>query len=329
MGLGKIDLRCLKQTEIVKYDNQANFNKYLTEIGKLRPLSREEEIETFKEIELTGSKVAIDKICKHNMLFVISVARRMYKIIPKSTSLTFEDLVSEGNMGLCVAVQRFDYKTGNKFISYAVWYIKQHMLACIQAHIKTIRIPNSARLIVTNFYTIEELLEQKLTRKPTISEVFDEMVKEDKISSSYDKSKLEELLKMSRFESSLNEIVGESKNETKKIELCELIKNDDEPIDEQYVLKERYSMLHNMMESLPHNIKTYLNDFYGLDGKEPLTLKQMSEKHDESPDVISSRIKKYLRFLKAKNKDKKEFFFPAPDYEELIRDRDENTIYCI
>ena len=319
-------------TNIITYNNVENFNKYLNEIAKLRPLSREEEVAIFKEIERTGDKRLIDKICKHNMLFVVAVARKVYNLHPTISSLTFEDLVSEGNMGLCTAIQKFDYTTGNKFISYAVWHIKQQMLACIQNHLKTIRIPSSARKIVNSYNKREAILEQRFGRTPTTVEVFEELLKSDELSVTYDVAKLDELMKMNRFETSLNDLISaRGSSPSDKTEIGELIENDDPKADEQYIQKERHQLLYDLIEKLPRHIKAYFTDYYGLNGTPTLDLKEMGLKYDEEPHVIKHRMDKYLLNLRHINRSKKEFFFPAPDYDEvrMLRGRDKDTIYLI
>jgi RNA polymerase primary sigma factor len=221
---------------IVVANNKEIFNRYLIEIEKLKPLTKEEEVCLFKQIETNDDQTAIDKICKHNLLFVVSVARSYAKTLPKS-SLTLEDLVSEGNIGLCLAIRKFDYKTGNKFISYAVWWIRQHILKCIQDNIKSIRIPSNIRTVINKYNKKESNLEQIFNRKPTTLEVFESMLEDGNNVSSA--QKLDDILDVSTFEKSLNSLVIMDGT----VELGGLIKSDELPVDIQLIGKERSELI--------------------------------------------------------------------------------------
>jgi len=161
-----------------------HIGEHLNEIAKFRPLSREEEAETFKLIKL-GDQRAIDKICKHNLLFVVSVAKRYSVMLGASSTLTLEDLISEGNIGLFIAINKFNPEEGNKFISYAVWWIKQCILASIQNNIKNIRIPSSVRSELNKINRKEQQLTQLFERSPSSIEIFEAMVDDGEMTQYY------------------------------------------------------------------------------------------------------------------------------------------------
>ena len=144
----KIDSKNIVRTVV---DNRQNFNKYLVELRKTPVLSSAEEIALFRRFK-AGDKSAEAQIIKANLLFVITVAKQYSSLVNK-TSLTLEDLVSEGNLGLIKAVHRFEPDRGFKFISYAVFWIKQAILDCLQHNIKTVRLPSSAQLIINRAWT--------------------------------------------------------------------------------------------------------------------------------------------------------------------------------
>jgi len=291
---------------IVTPNSSEIFNRYMVEITKLKPISREEELELFKKIELNGDKRAIDIICKHNLLFVVSVARKYSKLVSTSR-LTLEDLVNEGNLGLYTAISSFDYHTGNKFISYAVWYIKGYILNFISENIKSIRIPNSIISIVNKSRKQEEKLEQKLNRNPTTLEVFNSMVKDGVIKESYTESKLNQSNILHKHDKSLSSPVGNG--EYDDLELADLIKCDDLEPETVLLEKERTIKIASLLNNIPDKIKSYFIDYFGLNGEEQLSITEMAIKYDEGRDTIKARIDKYIRKLKDRHRDNREYFY--------------------
>ncbi len=293
----------MDSNNIMNPNNRDIFNKYLAEISKLQPLSKDEEIDLFKQIEINkDNQQAIDKLCKHNLLFVVSVAKKYSKTIDKS-SLTLEDLVNDGNIGLCIAVRRFDYKTGNKFISYAVWWIQAMILKSIQDNVKSIRIPQNARLILTKIKKQEDKLEQKFSRYPTTLEIFEGMVEDGDTKANDTVYKMDELINISTFEKSLNSLISvDGSTELGEMVVCEELKP-----DELLLAQEKNKLITSILDSLPDLIKNYFIDFYGFSGEKPLTVVQMGEKYDDIPATIRLRMGKYLRQLKHTNRTKKRF----------------------
>ena len=280
------------------------FKKYMLEISKLKPLSREKEVELFKKIKLNGDKEAIDTICKHNLLFVVSVARKYSKQIVASR-LTLEDLVNEGNVGLYTAINTFDYRTGNKFISYAVWYIRGYIINFIKNNIKTIRTPQSIFNIVRKSKVQEEKLAQKLGRMPTSLEVFNSMVKDGILKETYTEVKLNEGNIGYGFEKSLSTPIGEDGD----TELSDLIKSDSLEPETELLEKERGDKIYMLLHRLPDKIKNYFVDYFGLNGNERLSLTKMSIKYGEGRETIKTRIDKYLRQIRGRNRGNREYFF--------------------
>lgn len=306
-------------------NDRNNYNRYIKEISKLGPLTREEEQALFKEYKMTGNPAIKEKICKHNLLFVFSVAKRYASLIPNST-LTLEDLIDEGNLGLCIAVDKFDYETGNKFISYAVWWIRQQIIASIQDNYKTIRLPNSIRNVIRNIEKKESELVQQLGREVTSEEIF-HALSDTRVSSPH---VIDELLKMNSFESSLNKTIRPDE----QIERIDLINSDDNTPHESLEVKEREDLLNEILSKLPDRVQNYMTDYFGLGGAEQLTLKQMGEKYDCTASGIKQTIDKYLRRMKYNNRQLGKYLFPTPDYsfEREWRKRNkehDNTTYLL
>lgn len=305
-------------------NNKEVFNRYLAEIAKFRPLSREEEIETFKQVE-AGSQAAVDKICRHNLLFVVSVAKRYSSIIGQST-LTLEDLVNEGNMGMILAVRKFDYREGNKFISMAVWWIKQSILTCIQRNVKSIRIPSNIRGVINKISRKENSLEQALGRTPTTLEIFEAMLEDKELTDKDSPEKLDEYLKMSRFERSLDTFV----NDEETTQLNQMVQCPDATPQAQMEAKERVQFLMEMLERIPPRARSFIKDYYGI-GTEQLTFREIAENNELTPEAVRQVVNKFIRRLRGSNRDKESYFFPTPDYafKKQFPDFDRNARYLI
>jgi len=299
----------LKNSVVIANPNDKdNFNRYLLEIGKLSPLTREQEVEAFKQIE-AGDEKAIELICKHNLLFVVSVAKR-YSVMLRNTSITLEDLISEGNIGLIGSITKFDYIAGNKFISFAVWGIKQKILACIQKNVKSIRIPSNIAAIHSKMKKKETSLEQILCRKPTTIELFEAMLDDGDLTENDRVSTLDEIFKMTNFETSLNSLAFQDE----EVELQELLKCEDAEPHDVLVEEERKELALNLIKDLPEKIKEYAYDYFGLYGREQLDIAKMSEKYNRNGDNIRQDLFKHLRNVKTKNYKSLKFFFPTPNY---------------
>ena len=162
-------MRQLKITKQITGRESYAMDKYLQEIGKIRVLSPEEEADLAKRTR-TGDQVAREKLISGNLRFVVSVAKQY-----QNHGLTLGDLINEGNLGLIKAAECFDETKGFKFISYAVWWIRQAILQAIAEHARLIRLPlNKISMInkVNHCYTV---LEQEFQREPTEEEVAEKM----------------------------------------------------------------------------------------------------------------------------------------------------------
>ena len=286
---------------IVNPSNRASFVKYLSYIAKYSPLTREKEIELFRRIKENNDEFAREMICRHNMLFVVSVARSYVATTAASTTLTLEDLVCEGNMGLYEAIDNFDPDSGNKFISYAVWKIRHRILESIKNNMKTIRMPHSMYKELNDVYDKKSRLEQELGRSVTLFETFDKLAENGETRKSDTYSRLAHLDRMSKFEKSLNSTFGEDG----EIEISETIKSDDLSAHDEIVNDEKKDFINKMLNQLPDDVLKYFIDYYGLSGEDRMTFKQISEKYGVSDDVVNNKVKLYLKILKRDNK--KEF----------------------
>lgn len=156
------------KNQITKKDNEA-FGLYLRDISKIKPLTLQEEID-LAILAQQGDEDAIQKLAKGNLRFVVSVAKQY-----QHCGVPLSDLVSAGNIGLVKAAKRFDHTRGFKFISYAVWWIRQSITIAISEYLKTIRLPVNCEEAINEFSKVEEKLEQELGRKPSTDEVIDKL----------------------------------------------------------------------------------------------------------------------------------------------------------
>lgn len=288
---------------IANPNDRDNFNRYMLEISKNKPFSKDKEVELFKELELTGDQKIVDKLCLHNLLFVVSVAKQ-YASVVHYTSLTLEDLINEGNIGLYLAIKKYDYKIGNKFISFAVWNIKAKIIASINNNLKSIRIPTSALDVLNKSNKLVSKMEQDLERTPTSNEVFDVMIENGDISNRNNVENYESLIAVNLFEERLNAPINDDTDE-----FIDVIKSEEPEPEDELLHKERKEILAKMLENLSPHIMSYFNDFYGLDGQKTLNLVEMGEKYGMSSATIKQRMDKNLRRIRMKNRRNRSVFF--------------------
>lgn len=160
-------MRQLKITKQVTNRETASLDKYLLEIGRVDLITAEEEVELAQKIK-EGDKKALEKLTKANLRFVVSVAKQY-----QNQGLSLPDLINEGNVGLIKAAKRFDESRGFKFISYAVWWIRQSILQALAEQARVVRLPLNKIGTISKINRAFSDLEQKLERPPSASELAD------------------------------------------------------------------------------------------------------------------------------------------------------------
>ena len=297
----KIDSKNIVRTVA---DNRESFNRYLQEIRRTPVLSSEEEIALFRRFK-AGDPTAEQRIIKANLLFVITVAKQYSSLVNK-TSLTLEDLVSEGNLGLVKAVHRFEPDRGFKFISYAVFWIKQAILDCLQHNVKTVRVPNSAQLIVTRALKAAEQVEHKTERSATFEEIADIVAADPAMSDTkVTASRIAEVLTATSWEKSLNQKIDPDSNEEFIDRLASSISTDSDLLG-----LEKESVVEAMLKTLKGDNRLFIVKHYGLDGYQPTPIKTIAEEFDCSVETVRQRIKLSFKLLKKNQKDKLRYFNP-------------------
>ena len=158
-------MRQLKITKQVTNRETASLDKYLQEIGKVDLISADEEVELAKKIK-EGNEIALEKLTKANLRFVVSVAKQY-----QNQGLSLPDLINEGNLGLIKAAKRFDETRGFKFISYAVWWIRQSILQALAEQSRIVRLPLNKIGSINKINKTYASLEQRYEREPSADEI--------------------------------------------------------------------------------------------------------------------------------------------------------------
>src|ERR1700756_5146062 len=164
-----MSMRQLKITKSITNRESQSLEKYLQEIGKVELISPEEEVRLARKIK-QGDQPALDKLTKANLRFVVSVAKQY-----QNQGLSLPDLINEGNLGLIKAAQRFDETRGLKFISYAVWWIRQSILQALAEQSGIVRLPLNKIGAINKINKTFSKLEQELEREPSFDEISDQM----------------------------------------------------------------------------------------------------------------------------------------------------------
>lgn len=160
-------MRALQIQKSLTKRDERSISKYLATIAKFKVLSPEEELELFQAYQ-AGDTAAKEKIIQHNLRFVVSVAKQY-----QHTGLKLADLINEGNIGLIKATQRFDPSRGFKFISYAVWWIRQSILVAIKERSRKIRLPGNVQTQIQRIEAVQERIRQFEEREASLEEIVD------------------------------------------------------------------------------------------------------------------------------------------------------------
>lgn len=289
--------------QIVNYGNRNFYDKYLNEISKYKPLPIEEEVALFEKIKENGDNNAIEKIMKHNLLFVVSVARH-YSVSLLSSTLTLEDLINEGNIGLYEAIDGYDANKGFKFISYAVWHIKKRIIKALSDNLKTIRVPVGVRNEIMKIKKKEISMIQTHERPVSTVEIFEAMLNDGEIKKNDSVERLDNILKMYNFEKSLSTKASEDGD----MELSDMISNDSPSALETMLSDEKKQLTLSLLNKIPQEDRIYVKEYFGFDTNIPLTFKEIAEKHGKTNEFIRSTVTKNLLWLKRSSRSKRAYF---------------------
>ena len=261
---------------------------YLKEIGKVPLLSAEEEIELAKRME-QGDEAAKQRLCEANLRLVVSIAKRYV-----GRGMLFLDLIQEGNLGLIKAVDKFDWKKGYKFSTYATWWIRQAITRSIADQARTIRIPVHMVETINKLIRISRQLLQEYGREPLPEEIAREMdISEDKV---------REIMKIAQEPVSLETPIGEEEDS----HLGDFIPDDDVPAPAEAaafsMLKEQ---LVEVLDTLTEREQKVLRLRFGLEDGRARTLEEVGKRFDVTRERIRQIEAKALRKLRHPSRSKK------------------------
>ena len=261
---------------------------YLKEIGKVPLLSAEEEIELAKRME-EGDEQAKQKLAEANLRLVVSIAKRYV-----GRGMLFLDLIQEGNLGLIKAVEKFDYRKGYKFSTYATWWIRQAITRAIADQARTIRIPVHMVETINKLIRVSRQLLQELGREPTPEEIAEEM--------HMSVERVREILKISQEPVSLETPIGEEEDS----HLGDFIQDDNVPVPADAaaftMLKEQ---LEDVLSTLTDREQKVLRLRFGLDDGRARTLEEVGKEFNVTRERIRQIEAKALRKLRHPSRSRK------------------------
>ncbi|MBV6403983.1 MAG: RNA polymerase sigma factor RpoD/SigA [Flavobacteriales bacterium] len=275
-------MRQLKITKQVTNRDTPSLDKYLTEIGKVKLITAQEEVELARRIR-DGDNDALEALCKANLRFVVSVAKQY-----QGQGLSLPDLISEGNLGLIKAAKRFDETRGFKFISYAVWWIRQQILQSLAEQARIVRLPLNKIGSINKINKAFAKLEQEHERPPTAHELAEvlEMTLEEV------KTSLNNTGKHLSMDAPLRE--GEDSGT-----MLDLMKNQDLPDPEEALMTDSLRLeIERSMDALTSREADVIRLYFGLKGNQPHTLEEIGQKFDLTRERVRQIKEKAIRRLK-------------------------------
>ncbi len=280
-------MRQLKITKQVTNRETASLDKYLQEIGKVDLITADEEVELAQRIK-AGDQLALEKLTKANLRFVVSVAKQY-----QNQGLTLPDLINEGNLGLIKAAQRFDETRGFKFISYAVWWIRQSILQALAEQSRIVRLPLNKIGSINKINKTFAFLEQAHERMPSAEEIAKEldMTVED----------VKQSLKNSGRHVSMDAplIAGEDSN------LYDVLRSGESPNPDKELLHESLrTEIERALETLTPREADVIRLYFGLAGQQSMTLEEIGETFELTRERVRQIKEKAIRRLKHTSRSK-------------------------
>ena len=274
-------MRQLKITKSITNRESESLEKYLQEIGREDLLSTDEEVELAQRIR-KGDRKALDKLTKSNLRFVVSVAKQY-----QNQGLSLPDLINEGNLGLIKAAEKFDETRGFKFISYAVWWIRQSILQAIAEQSRIVRLPLNQVGSVNKINRMFNKFEQENERRPSVDEISEQTdLPEEKVS--------EAMLANTRHVSVDAPFIDGEDNS-----LLDVLVNDDAPLaDRQLVIESLRSEITNVLQTLNERERSIIKAFYGI-GEPEMTLEEIGNKYGLTRERVRQIKEKAIRHLRS------------------------------
>ena len=279
-------MRQLKITKSITNRESASLDKYLQEIGHEDLISIEEEVELAQRIR-KGDRSALEKLTKANLRFVVSVAKQY-----QNQGLSLPDLINEGNLGLIKAAEKFDETRGFKFISYAVWWIRQSILQAIAEQSRIVRLPLNQVGSVNKINRVLNKFEQENERYPSIEEIADKIdLPEDKIA---------DAMKVNGRHVSVDApfIDGEDNS------LLDVLPNNDATMADNLLVQESLrDEISRALKTLNDRERNIVEAFFGINQSE-MTLEEIGDKYGLTRERVRQIKEKAIRRLRHNTKNK-------------------------
>lgn len=274
-------MRQLKITKQITNRDAKSLEKYFQEISKIDLITADEEVELARKIR-EGDQKALDKLVSANLRFVVSAAKQY-----QNRGLRLTDLINEGNLGLVKAAKRFDETRGFKFISYAVWWIRQSILQALSKKSRMIRIPQNKIAVNSKIYQVYSTLEQENERSPSAAEI----AKELDMSVSKVKNSMKNLGKSISLDAPFKE--GESSNLYNVIASNTL----DRP-DKEVMAESLETDINQVLNKIPERQGDVLRLFFGLGNQPPMSLVEIGEVFDVTRERVRQIKDKGIKSLR-------------------------------
>jgi RNA polymerase primary sigma factor len=280
-------MRQLKITKSITNRDSASLDKYLQEIGREDLITAEDEVELAQKIK-QGNQGALEKLVKANLRFVVSVSKQY-----QNQGLTLPDLINEGNLGLIKAAQRFDETRGFKFISYAVWWIRQSILQAIAEQARIVRLPLNQVGSLNRINKTFSRLEQEFEREPSADEIADCLEIEE--------SKVTESQKISGRHVSMDAPFKDGEDGT----LLDVLSNGNSPKADISLLNESLQReIDRSLSTLTERERDVIKLFFGIAIPHPLSLEEIGEKFDLTRERVRQIKEKGIRRLRHSSRSK-------------------------
>ena len=280
-------MRQLKITKQVTNRETASLDKYLQEIGKVDLISADEEVELAQRIK-AGDKIALERLTKANLRFVVSVAKQY-----QNQGLTLPDLINEGNMGLIKAAQRFDETRGFKFISYAVWWIRQSILQALAEQSRIVRLPLNKIGSINKINKTYAYLEQTHERVPSAEEIAKEL--------DMSVNDVKESMKNSGRHISMDAPVVEGEDSN----LYDVLRSGESPNPDKELMHESLKTeIERALETLTPREADVIRLYFGLGENYPMTLEEIGETFELTRERVRQIKEKAIRRLKHTSRSK-------------------------
>ncbi len=282
-------MRQLKIAKQVTNRETDSLNKYLQDIGKVDLITADEEVELARRIR-QGDRLALERLTKANLRFVVSVSKQY-----QNQGLALPDLINEGNVGLIKAAERFDETRGFKFISYAVWWIRQSILQALAEQARIVRLPLNKIGNINKINRAYSELEQKYERPPSA----DELAEFLNCSTEDVKQSLSQNGRHLSMDAPL--VDGDESSSS----MYDVLSGDSLPSpDSNLVLESLRKDIRSSLTTLTQRESDVISMFYGLDAKAPMSLEEIGDKFDLTRERVRQIKEKAIRRLKHTSKNK-------------------------